>query len=197
MEARANTLARETSPTLEGLAMQARALRTSINLNMWQLARVFIEAKELVPHGEWGAWLNENAEVGVRTAEDMISAYKRFGQMPQLENLSKTKIFRMLPLPEGTEDSFLEKNDVENMSTREIKEAVKKAREEAQAEIYRERRLREAAEARIGELEAREPEVPEQILMELDELRDAKENADHFAQMAKTRAAKGLSWKGA
>ena len=132
-----NEIANATTGTpsvLDGLAMQARALRLSINVNMWQLARVFIEAKELVPHGEWGKWLKENADVGERTAQDMMAAYRRFGGKAPFEGLTPTQTFKLLPLPEGTEDRFMEEHDVQNMSTREIQEAVKRTREEMEQE---------------------------------------------------------------
>ena len=166
---------------IDGLAMQARALRLSINVNMWQLARVFLEAKELVPHGEWKNWLEENADVSVRTAEDMIASYKRFGGRAPFEALSPTQTFKLLPLPAGTEEQFMAEHDVPNMTTREIQEAVKQARAEAQAQI-------DAAEARVRELEQREPDIPEELLDELrqgrEDLADARESAQHFAKLA-------------
>ena len=167
---------------IDGLAMQARALRLSINVNMWQLARVFMEAKELVSRGEWGKWLEDNADVSVRTAEDMIASYKRFGGRALFEGLSPTQTFKLLPLPAGTEEKFMEEHDVPNMSTREIQEAVKQVRAEAQAKI-------EAAEARVRELEAREPEIPEELIDELkqgrEDLAQARESAQHFAELAR------------
>lgn len=147
----ANATTTKELSSIDSLAMQARALRLSINVNMWQLARVFIEAKELVPHGEWQDWLKENADVSVRTAEDMIASYKRFGGRAQFEGLSPSKTFKLLPLPSGTEDQFMQDHDVSSMSTREVQEAVKKVREESMAAI-------EAAErrAKVAELNASE-----------------------------------------
>lgn len=157
---------------IDGLAMQARALRLSIDMNMWQLARVFVEAKELVPHGEWGKWLEENADVSEKTAQDMMAAWKRFGGKPQFANLGRAKTFKLLPLPAGTEEAFLEEHDVANMSTRQIQEAVKQARAEAQAKI-------DAAEARVRELEEREPEIPQELSEEL-----ARRREEAFRQRA-------------
>ena len=125
----ANTTKKDVS-VIEGLAMEARALRNCIDVNMWQLARVFAEAKPLVPHGEWEKWLEENADCSVRTAQDMIAAYKRFGGKPQLESIGRSKAFKLLPLPEAAEEKFLEEHDVASMSAREVEKAVKKAREE-------------------------------------------------------------------
>ena len=158
---------------IDELAMQARALRLSINVNMWQLARVFIEAKKLVPHGEWDSWLKENANVGKRTAEDMMAAYRRFGSNPSFANLGQTKTFKLLPLPEGAEEDFLREHDVERMSTREIQEAVRKAREDARAETLR-------------EMANRPPEIPAELTEELERSRDTiarqREEIDRLAE---------------
>ena len=160
---------------IDGLAMQARALRLSINVNMWQLARVFIEAKELVPHGEWGKWLKDNADVGERTAQDMMAAYKRFGGKAPFEGLTPTQTFKLLPLPEGSEEQFMAEHDVQHMSTREIQEAVKQARAEAQAEIDRERQARLDAEQRAMDAENRVPEIPKELTEELKNSRERDE----------------------
>lgn len=170
----ANTSGQSIS-VIDGLALQARALRLSINVNMWQLARIFTEAKELVPHGEWEQWLKDNADVSVRTAQDMMAAYKRFGDNPQFEGLGQAKTFKLLPLPAGTEDKFMEEHDVAAMSTREVQEAVKKARDEAQAEIDRERKARLEAERRAEEAESRPPVIPDELT---DELRASKETIE-------------------
>lgn len=166
---------------IEGLAMQARALRLSIDLGYWQLARVLIEAKELVPHGEWGQWLQDNADVSQKTADDLMEAYRRFKGRPELETLGRTKTIRLLPLPLGTEERFLEEHDVEHMSTREIQEAVKQARAEAQAEIDRAEKARAAAEEKLATLEGAEPVIPQKFK---DELEQERANRDYFTRMA-------------
>lgn len=163
---------------LDGLAAQARTLRLNINVNMWQLARVFVEAKDLVPHGEWGQWLQENADVSVRTAEDMMAAYRRFGGKAPFQTLSPSQTFRLLPLPEGSEDRFAEEHDIQSMTTRQIQEAVKQARAEMQAQIAE-------AERRARLAEAREPEIPEEMYQQIEE---HKAEAQHFAELARNAA---------
>lgn len=176
-----NTTTNEVS-VIQGLAMEARALRNCIDVNMWQLARVFVEAKPLVPHGEWGKWLEDNADVGVRTAQDMMAAYRRFGGKPQFENIGRSKAFKLLPLPEEAERAFLEEHDVGKMSVREIEEAVRKAKAEMQGEINREREARLDAEARAADAEDRR-----QAEAETGHART--EAAEERARDAETRAA--------
>lgn len=162
-----NTEGREVS-VLDSLAMEAQTLRMNIDLNMWQLARVFTQAKEIVPHGQFGKWVEENASVSERTAQDMMAAYKRFGDNPQFADISKAKAFKLLPLPAGTEEKFLQEHDVSSMTTREVQEAVRQEREKAQKEIESERLARIAAEQRAKEAENRPPKIPEDISRKLE-----------------------------
>lgn len=172
---------------IDSLAAQARTLRANIDLNMWQLARVFVEAKELVPHGEWQGWLRENADVSVRTAEDMMAAWKRFGGREDFAGIGQAKAFRLLPLPEEAEDAFFRDHDVDAMSSREVQEAVKKVRAEAQREIEKERAARFDAEKRAQEAQARPAQAPDSLIDELRE-KDEKISEQELAmeQLART-----------
>ena len=173
---------------IDGLAMEARALRTSIDLNMWQLARVFTEAKELVPHGEWGNWLKENANVSVRTAQDMMAAYKRFGSDPRFENIGKSAAFKLLPLPVEAEEQFMQEHDVNAMSTREIEEAVKKVRQEMQGKIEAEQEARRDAEQCAANTSAKLKAEMERKGQEIDELRNQLDLAINDAELLRKRA---------
>lgn len=132
--------------TIETLSARAQVLSSTIYMNMWELARVLIEAKELVPHGEWQAWVEKNANMSDRTAQNLMASYKRFGGQAQFESLRPSQVFKMLPLPDGTEEKFMQDHDVQNMTAREIEEEVKKAREEARAKVEAAERRAKAAE---------------------------------------------------
>lgn len=81
--------------------------------------------------------------------------------------VDKSKLYKMLALPEGTEDTFIAEHDVGTMTSREVEEAVRQEREkarqereqavnEARAEARqdKEQALKEAAERAEAELEA-------------------------------------------
>jgi len=110
---------------IDGLAMEAQMYSANIRMNMFQLARVFSEARKILPRGDWGEWVKENAGVEMRTAQQMIATYERFGGMAALANVDRTKLYKMTTLPEGTEVDFMAANDVQNMSSREVEQAVK------------------------------------------------------------------------
>lgn len=158
---------------LDGLAMQARLLTESATMNMLQLGHVFIQAKELVRHGEWEGWVRENSGMSERQAQTLMQAWRRFGDKPQFQALEKSKLFKMLSLPEGTEDTFAAENNVNEMTSREVEEAVRRVREEGKQEIEAERKRRVAAEEEAKRLASRPPEIPDDIMNTLREKDEA------------------------
>lgn len=168
------------SPTvLDGLALQARTFAQNAALNLLQLGRVLTEAKPLVPHGEWGAWIRTNALMGERTAQSYMQAYAEFGVDSKIAELGTTKIVKLLPMAPEERDALMRENDISAMTTRELDRAIREQREklrkeaqaEAAAEIERERKARLDAEQRARDLENRPAEVPEELLTELQQQR--------------------------
>ena len=145
------------------LAEEARIYSESMAMNMLNLGRVFTEAKKQVAHGEWGDWVQRYRGMSARSAQQLMAIYSRFGDKPAFAGVEKSKMYKMLALPEGTEEAFAEKNDLSAMTSREVEEAVKRVREQANEEIRRERAARKAAEERAEKLSARPPEVPEEV----------------------------------
>ena len=145
------------------LAEEARIYSESMAMNMLNLGRVFTEAKKQVAHGEWGDWVQRYSGMSARSAQQLMAIYSRFGDKPAFAGVEKSKMYKMLALPEGTEEAFAEKNDLSVMTSREVEEAVKRVREQANEEIRRERAARKAAEERAEELSVRPPEVPEEV----------------------------------
>lgn len=133
-----------------------------------ELGKRLTEAKALLPHGEWGDWLENKVEFSQKTATDYMRIYEEYG-MDQLSvipganqqaisNLSYTKVLALLAVPREERAEFIEKNDVENISTRELNKAIKE-RDEAlkraeEAEKLNELVENEKARAELNEKEA-------------------------------------------
>lgn len=149
---------------LDGLAQEAQYYATSFTNSILQLGRVFCEAKQLVEHGKWMDWVKDNTGFSTRTAQQFMQAYKRFGSNEKARQIGdRSKLVKLLSLPAGTEDDFLENNDVSNMSAREVDEAVHKVRAEKQAKKDEANAAREATENQ-------EPELPDEVQKELSRL---------------------------
>ena len=174
---------------LDNLAAEARVYSESLAMNMFQLGRVYTEAKKLVKHGEWQNWIRENGGMSERSAQQLMAIYARFGTDPAFTGIEKSKLFKMLALPVGKEGAFIEDNALSDMTSRQVEEAVRKVREEAQAELAREREARELAERRVKVLEEQPPEIPEDIsetIQEKNRLIDKyKSEAERIAEVAK------------
>ena len=181
---------------LGGLAMQAKTLAQSAAMNMLQLGRVLCEARPLVPHGEWDAWIRENAYMKRRTAETYMQAYKTFGLNAQIAELGTTKVMKLLPMNEEEREELLSEHDVSAMSTRQLDEAIRQQREklvqearaEAQKEIDREREARIAAEQRAIAAESRpsgpSPETEARIKALMEKAEAQKEFTDNLSRRA-------------
>ena len=194
---------------IDALAIQARTFARGAATNLLQLGRVLTEARPLVPHGEWGEWVETNAYLPKRRAEEYMKAWLVFGNDPRAAQLGPSQIIALLPMSDEERETMLARDDLDGLSVRELKEAIRAQREELRAEALAEARdaidraeeareaaeeARDAAEARVEELERREAEAAEdqiEAAMERgreegrEELNEANDRADHFAEMAR------------
>ena len=139
--------------TLDPYVQQGRMFLFNAAQNLIQYGRVLVEAKPLVPRGQFENWVQTNFNMSERTAQGYMAVWKRFGKNEQLQAVQFSNLQKMLALPEGTETKFSEEHDLENMTAREVEKAVKAVKAEAQSQIDREREAREAAERRAMEAE--------------------------------------------
>jgi chromosome segregation ATPase len=109
--------------------------------NSIEIGRRLLEAKTLVAHGEWGKWLQESVDYSQRTATNLMRIFEEYGaeqltllgdnaKSQALANLSYTQAISLLGLPEEEREKFIENNDLDSMSTRELQQAIKE-RDEA------------------------------------------------------------------
>ena len=75
-----------------------RTLKTEIALknqtaqNIIQIGYKLMEAKERLPRGEWGSWLENKVEFSQRTANQFMRIAKEFGSNSQaISNLNNPK----------------------------------------------------------------------------------------------------------
>ena len=118
--------------------------RKVVLYNSIEIGRKLVEAKELVPHGEWGNWLEEAVDYSKSTANNLMKIFEEYGsdQITLLDdnlksqafgNLNYSQAVLLLGLPSDDREKFVEDNKVDEMSTRELKKAIddlKKANKE-------------------------------------------------------------------
>ncbi|WP_425803124.1 DUF3102 domain-containing protein [Desulfitobacterium sp. Sab5] len=100
-----------------------------------EIGRRLKEAKDLLPYGEWGKWLEESVSYSQKTAEKLMRVFDAYGtqqpasldagpQAQALPNLNYSQAFILLGVPEEERAQFIAEIDVESMSTRELQKAV-------------------------------------------------------------------------
>lgn len=124
----------------------------------FEIGRRLEEAKALVPHGEWGAWLETNFEYSESTAGNLMRIYREFGgeqinlltgksDMETFEGLSQSQLVELFTLPKHTRAEFVEEHREEledGMSIREMRELIKEQKETIERQ---ERRIDEDTES--------------------------------------------------
>lgn len=129
----------ETVRDIEAVTCEILHLKQELARNIVDIGLRLIEAKEMLPHGEWLPWLKENVCFTDRTAEKYMLIAREFPNSNLVADLGVRKALALLELPPSERESFAEENNVIDMTSRELEKAIRE-RDEA-------RRAAEAAQA--------------------------------------------------
>lgn len=134
--------------------------------NSIEIGRKLTEAKEMLPHGEWGKWLKTEVDYSKTTANNLMKIFQEYGseqinllgdnlKSQTFGNLNYSQATLLLGVPAEEREKFVEENNVEEMSARELKKAIeelKKTEEEKEKALKAmeeaEQKAREESEAR-------------------------------------------------
>ena len=133
--------------SLEVISAEIRAITASMLSNIMEIGRRMCEAKELLPHGEFGTWIKEQTGYSLSTANNFMRIFKEYSA-PQgslfgpeancqtFGNLSYSKALALLAVPAEEREEFADKVDAEHLSSRELQEAIRERDEQkARAEM--------------------------------------------------------------
>lgn len=153
--------------------------------NILEVGQCLNEAREagLVPHGQWEAWVRKNTGMSERNAQKLMQAARNALPGSAMAKLPVSKIQAILALPEGEREPMAERAAAEDMSLRELQEAIRREKQRADqlAEINEKTAARAAANSRDAERAIQEVETLRQ------QLREAEERARSFeADQART-----------
>lgn len=134
------TQAMATTRTIEAITDELLDAKRKGGEAILTIGRCLMEAKEMLPHGEWLPWLNEQVELSERTAQKFMRLAREWSNPSALADLGATKALMLLALPKEERDDFVEDNNIVDMTTRQLEQAIRerdearKAAEEAKAE---------------------------------------------------------------
>lgn len=142
-----------------------------------EIGRRLTEAKTMVPHGEWGNWLEQSVSYSHSTANNLMNIFNEYGadqlslfgdnaKSQSLGNLSYSQAVALLGVPTEEREKFIEDHNVIDMSSRELQKAIKDKKE-------LERKLKESRI--LAESESLEREKLAKSLAEME-----KQNSTHY-----------------
>lgn len=166
---------------IRGLTQQAKTMTLWFGI---EIGRRLTEAKEMLEHGQWLAYLKEQTEFSQPSASRLMRLYDEYGakqtslfgaelNYSTLNNLSISNALRLLAVPEDEREEFALEHDVEHMSARELDELIKQRDEAEQRAAKAEEQVQQAADGA-----ARADEQYQKAKQELHLLREKLGNAE-------------------
>ena len=163
--------------------------RKKVLYNSIEIGRRLTEAKLLVNHGEWGKWLEEKVDYSKSTANNLMKIFEEYGadqlsllgsnaKSQAIGELSYTQAITLLGIHDsGEREKFIEENNMEDMSTRELKKAID--------ELNKAKSEKEALEKELKDLKSKSK-------AEKDKLKEAAKKNEEIAKELKEEANKLL-----
>jgi len=115
--------------TLDQLVLEIKFYSQQTALNMIEVGKRLLQAKEQVGHGEWGIWLAEKVELSDRTAQYFMKAYETFGNPQSVAVLRPAQVYALLDSPEPVRKEIIENHKPEEMTGKQIKDLSRQLQE--------------------------------------------------------------------
>ena len=156
-------------PTIESLTLEIRFHLNQMGFHVIEVGKRLIQAKELVPHGQWADWLKHNFNLTIRSVQRFIAVADRFSNATLMSHFDvstfkPTQLIALLALPEGEEDKFIEQkaaegNPADQMTIKQLRAEIQKYNADLQKAEYD----HNLALVKIAELQDTVHEQAEQI----------------------------------
>lgn len=167
-------------------------------LDAIEIGRLLFEAKAMVEPGGWMDYVEREVPFSQSWANNYMRLYKEygeeqlsiFGNSQATAKLSPTQALELLALPAQEREEFMETHDVENMSTRELKQAIRERDEALQAQ-----QEAEQAQSDAEEQVTRGQEKISQLQEDLTKAKAAGEAAAAEVEKLKSQLAKAKEKK--
>ena len=150
-----------TERSIEAITSEILRLKQDAGNAILGIGQRLIEAKAMLPHGEWLPWLTEQVEFSERTARNFMRLAREWTNRQALADLGAAKALTLLALPPEERERFMEENHVVDgeeksvidMTSRELEKAVKE-RDEALHAAEAARAAAETADQSRAKMEA-------------------------------------------
>ena len=147
--------------TIGAITREILQLKNDAGNAILGIGQRLLEAKAMLPRGEWLPWLTEQVEFSERQAQRFMKLAQEWSNPTALSDLGATKALALLALPPEERQKFLSENhivdgeekSVIDMTSRELEKAVKE-RDEALHAAEAARAAAETADQSRAKMEA-------------------------------------------
>lgn len=151
--------------SLNQLVSEIKFFENQAVVSYWEIGKRLSQAKEQVGHGDWEIWIDQNLGYTKRTAQRLIKVFEDYPKATTLSHLTFSKALALTSIKDEEErQDFIEKHDVEDMTTRKLQAEIKKYKrslEETENELEESTAANKRLADKVIELEQREPEIIE------------------------------------
>lgn len=177
-------------------------------VSYWEIGKRLSQAKEQVGHGEWIPWIEENLNYTRQTASSLIRVYESYPNGNTSLHLNFSKVLALTSIKDEEErQEFIEKHDVEDMTTRQLQAEIKKYKKsleeteneleaakaglefkDGQIERYSNESSRLSAELELAKMKKVEPQIVEkEVIKEVvpEDYEDLKEQQKDLLEIQK------------
>ncbi len=156
--------------------------------NSIEIGRRLVEAKSIISHGQWGNWLEEKVNYSARTAQNLMRIFEEYGSnqisifgdsnSQVFANLSYSQAVALLAIQDIEErEAFVVENKVEEMSTRELQQAIKE-KEKAEKELEEALRIAEELKSKARQIEQDKASLETDVRVKDESLKVSNENIE-------------------
>lgn len=138
------------------------------------IGRGLIEAKGKLEHGAWLTWLSERVNYSERTAQRLMKISREWSNPTAVSDLGARKALALLALPPEERETFMEENNVIDMTSRQLEQAIRE-RDEA-------RKAAEAAQTDARAAEESRAKMETDILLLKEMHQSALDEAEQAAE---------------
>lgn len=165
-----------------------------------RIGEKLVEAKSMVEHGQWGKWLEEHVEYSQSTANYLMQLYQEYGtgqrnlfdswtNSQTFGRLSYSQHIALLTIPFEERQSFAEENKVEDMTARQLQQAIRERDEAVRAKEFAQREAEAAkanAEKAVEGAENRRLQTEEMLERLRSQVREADETRQELDRQLET-----------
>lgn len=157
------TLTDKPERTLDMVAAEIRTFTAGMLNNAIEIGRRMVEAKAMLPYGQFGAWIAANTGYSASAANNFMRLFEEYGaaqgslfgaaaESQTFGKLPPSKALALLAVPAEERETFAEEADAEHTSVRELKRKIEQYQRERDEAVRK-------AEAARTELETAEEDL--------------------------------------